>query len=593
MRISRTILSFALVLSVTTLCPAERVLDRDETLEILKELTSRNRTTWISAGVIEGTHEAYRAPITTDEETIERQIQQEIEGFEANPDKRLRSEKVQKLYLEAIPFNVRYRLANESMTLSNEVVKYDGQRFYWEIDIASRSDSVDPTADLIDNYMTEDFDLTWNERRIYAWDGSNYTIYSPSGKYATVDADDRFPRHVNGPLKAGIIGWGRGNLSYDNLSEAEISATEVDRDGISQIQLLVSESDGTTDEFYLVPAMDYAATSCTLEWSDGTITTVYYDGYEEYADSWVPSSILTEKYDALSEELLRSDKWDITVVDSSVPESNAFKVPYYDNTAVEYCSAGQEKMSLYYYSKAADIDAIRAAHLAYVSNNGKRKQNCATAALKYAATRLGISASDDKLATLVNPRGQTSLYDLKQCAENLGLHCQRLDKTDLSTLADLSDCQMLVAQPGQEHLAVIDRIDDSEQAWIVDLTNRNFYYRRDAGSIAKESTVMLLSRKPVVAQAQSDDEVSSTTMVGETAYSCTDLIQEEAYVTCNPDCTGIFYWFYERWGCELASSGSCVSEVMARSASVQCDLKLNGLCQPLGDWYYAPMYACL
>lgn len=585
-------LILALVLSITVSSQAQRVLDEDETLDILKELTRRGRTTWISAGVIEASHEAYVAPTTTDEDAIERQIQQEIKSFEANPDEILCSEELQASYLEAIPFNVRYRLANESTTSSSEVVKYDGERFYWKISINSRNDSVYPTGDLADNYMTEAFDLTWNEQRIYAWDGATYTIYSVSGQYATVDADNRYPRAVNGPLTAGFVNWGQGGLGYDQLAKAELSAIEVDRNGMTQTQLTVLDSDGTSKEFFLAPSMDYAVTSCTLFRSDDTATTIYCDGYEEIGDRWVPSSILIEKRDAISERLLRSDKWEITVVDSSSPKSDAFTIDLYDNTAVEYCSAVHEKTSLYHYANATDTDAMLTEHLTYAARKGKQKQNCATAALKYAASRLGASVSDDKLAALVNPRGQTSLYDLKQCAEELGLYCVPF-KADLSTLASLPECQALIVQPGNEHLMVIDRV-DSERAWIVDLTHKNFYRPQDIDSIGPDSTIMLLSGEPKVARAQCHNRVSLNTMVGEAAYSCTDLLQAESAIACDEYCSNIFYWYYERWGCELAQTGSCTSEVLPRFACVECYLRPDGVtCGAKGDWYFQPMYACL
>ena len=41
--------------------------------------------------------------------------------------------------LDAIPFNVQYKLANEYSMSSREVVKYDGERFYWEITVNSRT----------------------------------------------------------------------------------------------------------------------------------------------------------------------------------------------------------------------------------------------------------------------------------------------------------------------------------------------------------------------------------------------------------------------------------------------------------------------
>ena len=57
--------------------------------------------------------------------------------------------------LDAIPFNVRYKLSNEWAMSSHVTVKYDNGRFYWEINVDSRSDSVKPDASLAGNYMTQ------------------------------------------------------------------------------------------------------------------------------------------------------------------------------------------------------------------------------------------------------------------------------------------------------------------------------------------------------------------------------------------------------------------------------------------------------
>jgi hypothetical protein len=107
--------------------------------------------------------------------------------------------------LDATPFNVRHELSNEYTMNSTEQVKFDGKRFYWEINVDSRSDSVKPGRDLAGNHMTQQFDLETNKRRIFAWDGEKYTTYFLPGNNAIVKEGDNGPHSVNGPLTAGII----------------------------------------------------------------------------------------------------------------------------------------------------------------------------------------------------------------------------------------------------------------------------------------------------------------------------------------------------------------------------------------------------
>lgn len=592
MRVSHAVLVVALILSVTTASYAERILDKGEALKILGELTKRNQTTWIAAGTIEATHQAYKAPVTTDPDEIEKQIQQALKEHQANPDLLYPTEDLQTMYLQAIPFNVRYRLANESTTNSRVVVKYDGDRFYWEINVSSRSDSVEPTGDLIDNFMVECFDMRWNQDRIFTWDGTNYTICSASADYATVDAEGRFPRSVNGPLTAGFVAWGNGSLTYEDLIAGEIAAVEIERDGITQIQMRIDHADGASKELFLDPALDYAVTSCTFVQTNNTTVSVYCQGYRKVADRWVPGSILIEEYDSFTNRLRSSDQWDITGVDARTPQTSEFNISYSDNTFIEYLSPLSQETLQYRYSKGTDTDALLAERLAYVAARGKQKQNCGTSALKYAVSQLGKTVSDSRLAELVGPNGQTSMYDLKQQAEALGLHC-RTFRADLSTLTDLSDCQIILHQSGKDHFVVVDRI-DQKQAWIVDLSDRKFYYRQDVASLpglGTDGTAMVLSRNPIGGPFASVPEPALRDLVGATNYQCTELIQKQLGIACPENCVGTFWFFWQRYGCAEAETGTCQWQVLMRYMTTACQLSLDNQCGAL-EWMYGYMNAC-
>jgi hypothetical protein len=188
----------ALSLSVNSVALGDRQLGRSEILQIFTQLTSQPRKAWISTGTIEATHEGYGAPKTTNETEIANQISLEVRQYQDNPNKRERDEALQKMRLDAIPFNVRYKLSNQHTMKSSVVVRFDGSRFYWEINVNSRSDSVMPGPNLQGNFMTDQFDLAWNGKRVFAWDGQKYTIYSRSGNYAMVDATGSTPHAVNG-----------------------------------------------------------------------------------------------------------------------------------------------------------------------------------------------------------------------------------------------------------------------------------------------------------------------------------------------------------------------------------------------------------
>ena len=226
---------FVLSLSLAAVASGQRTLQSDEISQIFKKLTTQPRRTWVPAGTIEATHREHREPKTTDPTAIRDEITKQVQQYQSNPDKVELTDELQKMKLAAIPFNVRYKLANAYTMDSTVTVKYDGQRFYWEINVDSRQDSVTPDSTLAGNYMTDQFDLGFNRKRISAWDSQEYVTYTVSGRYATVDAAGRLPRAVNGPLTAGLVPWGYGLFDYATLTGAAASATELSLDGKSQI----------------------------------------------------------------------------------------------------------------------------------------------------------------------------------------------------------------------------------------------------------------------------------------------------------------------------------------------------------------------
>jgi hypothetical protein len=477
MKSTHPMITLALVLVVIGPALAGEVLDKTATLAVIEDLTSQGRTTWIAAGTIQAKHQEYRAAQTTNPIEISQEIQRQLAEYKSNPGPEV-SPELRKMRLEAIPFNVRYWMSNEYTMNSSVLMRYDGDRYYGEINIESRRDSVTVPSELRGNFMTEQFRLEWNQQRIFAWDGQKYTRYTGSVSRATVDAggSSTLSDVVGGALTAGIVPWGSGPLTYQNLSKAEISAASVSRDGTTQIEMTVERAEGSSMYFALDPAKDYAVTTCTLPNPDNTtMQNRYFSGYRQVAGNWVPTTVLIEQRDALTNKLLNSDKWDFVAVDARVPGPEAFEVNFDADTVVEYHSPVASESVSYNYSNLADTDGLRAERLTFVATQDERPRNCATAALKSAASKLGKSVPDSVLARLVRADGQTTLYDLKQAAQGLGLHCRAV-QTDISALAELSGCVAILHLPSRNHFVVLDHADD-RYAWLVDMSSRKFYYR--------------------------------------------------------------------------------------------------------------------
>jgi hypothetical protein len=596
MRVANSTMVLILAVAMGLPLYGQRSLNQAEIGEIVEELTRMGRQTWIPAGTIEGRHQQYRAPRTTDSALVDRSIEQAVSKHQNTPDKAEEAAQFQKMVLDAIPFNVEYELANESSMTTSEIVRYDGERFYWEVSVSSRSDSVTPSADLFGNYAVNYFNRNWNDRRIFAWDGQEYTIYAVSAGGAIVDAAYKLPRTVTGPLTAGITAWGHGPLAYPSLLGAKISATEILRDGITQIDMTIEPGDGSSMSFVLDPSKDFATLSAKIS-GGSMVAFTTCSGYRNVGGCWVPRGVLIEQYDAFTSRLLRSDKWDLGTVSTAVPDSEKLDISFGADTVVEYYSPLSSKASIYHYSNAVDADLLLAERLAYAAGEGSRSQNCATASLRYAATQMGKTPTASDLAQMIGADGQTTMYDLKQCAERLGLYCRAV-QTDVATLETLSACKAILHIPAQDHFVVLDQI-DGRYAWIVDLSSGNFYSRRDKAFLAGDWTdgiALLVSDQPVKGQFADVPDAILYTVAGGEGYSCTALLQSEDIVPCEDgggdSCYGYFQWYFERWGCETAPSGSCTLESLARMAGSDCYTDPIEGCLVTGIWDWYGMSAC-
>jgi len=574
---------------------ADRPLERAEILQIFQELTSQPRKTWIVAGTIEATHQEYRAPKTTDANEIKGQINQAIAEYQNNPSKRERTEDLQKMKLDAIPFNVRYELSNEYTMTSAVTVKSDGDRFYWEINVESRTDSVKAEKDLADNFMTEQFNLDWNGRRIFAWDSENYTTYT-SANHAIVDSRGDTPHVVNGPLTAGFIPWGYGHYLYETLSAAEPAATEKIVNGQTQTHLTLTNSDGTAMLFVMDPAKGYAVLSCTMETNGATIHK-QYSGYQSVGDNWVPATILLERFEAGTNRLLAHDLWDIVAIDNNVPDVGSFDVEFEPDALIEYASYITDKPAMYRYSPIVDTSTLLAERLSYAVNEGSQAQNCATAALKYTASNLGKAVTDSQLAELVTDDG-TSLLAMKQFAQQLGLYCRAVT-TDIETLKSLDNCQVIFHIPGKKHFVILESIDNNFVR-IIDLTKDKFYYRTDInffGMDWPDGVALLISDKTIAGDLTEIDEAELANITGGSGYTCTRILQGYNVIFCDYVgglCGGYYQIYWERLGCESAESGSCGMTWFERCRVSLCiqHPQYPEHCAITGDWRFYYMRAC-
>ncbi len=575
---------------------SQTTLDKATIDSILKELTSRPRKTWISAGTIRGTHYERRDPVITDSATIEEEVAEAVSRYEADAAKN-ESVTPPATMLKVIQFNTKYKLANVYTMTTTEVVDYDGERFRWEIAIDSRTDSIKPDAALATNLAIDAFQTDVNKYRTFTWDGQKYTTSCNAGANVTVDVDDKLPRSVHGPLTAGLIPWGNDKFSYDSLAEADITASYA-FDGVKVIHLSIAHADGSVTEMNLDPSKNYAVTSAAVTTPSGLEITYTLSDYASYDGQWVPSSVVIERKNVgETNQGPTLERWsNIKVASTTAPSLNSFAAAAAPNALVQYLTPILPASTLYVDSGRADMDDLLMQRLAYGANEGKQRQNCATAALQHVASQFGKSVPNSAVASLVRADGSTSLYDLKRCAQDLGLYGYVV-KTDLAGLQNLGTAKAILHTSGTGHFVVVDRVDD-QYVWLVDLSNKTFYYPKSLAAMPvewAEGTALLLSDQPITGEFAAISDAASKDIVGGAYYLCNTLAQEIDVVTCAASgslCNGLFIYFFEVWGCGMTTSGTCPTHLVTARQYTPCIVDPIYGCTLFANWYYKVVEGC-
>ncbi|MHC4864520.1 MAG: cysteine peptidase family C39 domain-containing protein [Planctomycetota bacterium] len=599
--IEKTVI-WAVVLVFCSTARAETELGRTEILKIFEGLTRQPKKTWLSSGTINATHAEYRAARTTNPDEIDAAIDQELRAYTANPDKVELAEALKTMRQAAIPFNVRYELSNEYTMTSNVTVKYDGDRFYWEIDVESRTDSLQPPEELEHNFLTEEFDLTCNQNRVFAWDGVRYSNYLRPINHAIITDT---PSSVNGPLTAGLIPWGYGRYSFKQLSDAQSSATETQVDSQTEIQLTITRDD-RQETFTLDPAKDYALKQYSLIHASGTKTVHAYGDYQLIDDNWCPAGILIERYEITEsgEGLTGSDLWNLTSISGRTPPDEAFDVPYEFDAYIEDFSVNGGPLAYRHTdpkppSKSrVDTDELITARLVIASAEDEEVRNCATAAMKYIADQLGKDVSLSNVGQMLGcKKSGASLLAVQQAAEKLGLYTKAI-KTEVAALKDLADYKVILHVPQTNHFVVLGDVDE-KYVRLIDLVNRSFYYRRllDSFGSSWDGTALLVANKPITPPRRfaEIDGSSLEEMLGACSQRC--------YVPCSNDanfpcvevgglCGGRHTVYIYRNCCGSHSSGNCYEVPLVYKKQEPCVWNEYLNCVGNGDWTSYDMLAC-
>lgn len=579
---------------------SDRLLERGEILGLFNDLAASPANTWIPCGTIEADHVTRKYAEPIDPQALENEIRQRINRYIGSADKIERTESLQKMALDAIPFNTRYELQNEYTMTARETITYYKERFCNKIETLSRQDSIQPDLSLSGNYMTNQFSMLANQIRISAWNGIESVFYSLPINHAIVKPALSEPPAVDGIINAGLIPWGYGVYTAQGLANMQSSAIEKNTpDGI-RIKLTLSVTDQIEMVFTLDPERDYIMLSRSQSFASGTKKYFTYTDYQQIDGHWVPFSILIEKYSA-SGTLLLEDNWTVTSVSTQIPELQEFTVNYLQDAKVEYQTPKSPKMQLFIQTPGIDGKDLLARRLD-ILDIAHENRNCATAALGYVTDKLGQTVSATELTSLIDPQtGMTSLFAMKSFLEGRGLFT-RVVNADLPALETGGYDNIILHFPGQNHFVVAEKImpDDVK---IVDLNKDKFLYAISQDVIHMDwpdGIAMIVSSEPISLNESlielTDQQMQS--VIGGDGYACTNMVQQQDVIFCEPplegECTGFYYEYFERYACATAPSGSCYLSIFDRYRKTPClnDPNDPSACKVASNWTTYYMYAC-
>lgn len=557
----RLTLSVMSMLFICNAVVADRVLSSDEINTILSILTQNPVQTWLPAGTIWARH---------------------LEYYEAE----------------------------KSVYESNETMRFNGSRFCWEISLASVGNEDKASSGkkgIVDANL-----LDTNGEKVFCWDGDTYTRYYKSSNYAVIESQgSQAPFGTYGPFSAGIVPWGYGIFTLQNLSQYTCTGSEIWVEGQNRILLQITDEKSNPVlqmSFVLDPNKNYAVVSFLLQDPQLSGIEQKYDQYVQVGNRWIPTVITIERFlkTPQGRDVASYEDWRFETITSEVPAAADFSVKLRTGTFVEFYSSGKKSL-MYYVSDQKDIKSLLDEKTAFSSYSAPVQESCAAAAAQLVARQFSRSFSAEQMETLVTQQNNkmTSLYLLKEKLEEAGLYCAAVETT-LESLRGIKNSTIILHLSASNHYVILDHVDDKD-VWTIDLTSRKIYWKTPIQQFLqewKQGTALIVSDSPSNLSNNEETLLPPLTqqqiMGGNVAgYSCTELLQVEDHLLCSKPvgwlCGGRYYRYAERYGCREDPNGStCVGREMLGHDYTHCltDFVHPGWCTITGTWYPRSIRAC-
>jgi hypothetical protein len=539
---------------------ADRVLSSDEINTILSILTQNSVQTWLPAGTIQARH---------------------LEYYEAE----------------------------KSVYESNETMRFNGSRFCWEISLVSvgSEDKESSGKRVIDANLLET-----NREKVFCWNGDTYTRYYKSSNHAVIESQGaQAPFGTYGPFSAGIIPWGYGIFTLQNLSQYTCTGSEVWVEGQNQIHLHITDERSSPVlqmSFVLDPNKNYAMISYLLQDPQLSGIEQKYGQYIQVDNRWIPTVITIERFlkTPQGRKVASYEDWRFETIKSDVPAAAELSVKLENGTFVESHSLGKKSL-MYYVNDQKDIKSLLDERAAFLSYSAPVQESCAAAAAQLAVRQFSRSFSAEQMEALVAQQNNkmTSLYLLKEKLEESGLYCAAVETT-LESLRGIKNSTIILHLSSSNHYVILDHIDDKD-VWTIDLTSRKIYWKTPAQQFLqewKQGTALIVSDNPsnlsnnegTLLPPLTQQQIMGGNVAG---YSCTELLQDDDRQLCSDPvgwlCGGRYYRFWERYGCrEDPNGGTCVGQAMPGHNYTHCltNFEHIGWCKTSGIWYERSIRAC-
>jgi hypothetical protein len=572
------------MLAAIQVATAQSNLSQSDMEALIQELTENPRETWLTQGSLNAVCVTYRAPALQDEQTLQSIIAEKSKGYINNNNKAQSTPALQAQFLEAIPFNTRYGLQNESTRVTSEHIIVDGEKFHCETSISSHQDSLTPGPHLAQNPYVHKCNLATNAQRVLNYDGRLKSEYYQSANLA-IEEESLGTPGLPRALSAGLIPWGKGFLARESIMDSHPSAS-IRRIARTEYIVLEFQHEQASVSATLDSSKSLAVLDCTITRSDGLVTDYDLSNYVQVNSQWVPMSIYVEQHipDDNQYRLLKSEQWQLDIQESFHPVITDFSPKYDEEALIKYFSPLTNSPLHYRYRSQINTDELLTQRLFALTDI--RPKNCATAAIEYIAQKLDVPLTEFP-ATIVDYSGMTSLYDMEKFLARQGLFTKAV-KTTADRLPLYKDYFVIVHLPDISHYVIVESV-DSEKVWTLDLSSNDFYmsHTKDYFQVNwTDGIALLVSSQAITESAEPDlDPVQTQVILGGGGFQCLpEQVFERTYCSQTPGgtCVGYEEVYFAYSTCKPASFGQCEDSLTVLSYHLSyCDNTplIQGQCQ--------------